>query len=119
MLAARRTHYARFRRPVVRENRITIVVDDGIATGATMIAALRAARMGRPRLLVCAVPVACARGLDEVRPYADEVVCIEQSDEAFSVGAFYRSFSQVDDDEAIAILAAACRSRTGEDTVPR
>ncbi|KUY55120.1 phosphoribosyl transferase [Burkholderia territorii] len=119
VLAARRTHYARFRPPVVREDRITIVVDDGIATGATMIAALHAARMGRPRLLVCAVPVACARGLDVVRPYADEVVCIEQSDEAFSVGAFYRSFSQVDDDEAVAILAAACRSRTGEDTVPR
>lgn len=119
VLAARKAHYAHLRPPVVRDHRTTIVVDDGIATGATMIAALHAARMEHPRLFVCAVPVACARGLDEVRPYADEAVCIEQSDEARSVGAFYRSFAQVDDDEAVAIPAAARTARTGAGAATR
>ncbi|AOI61538.1 MULTISPECIES: hypothetical protein [Burkholderia cepacia complex] len=54
----------------------------------------------------------------EVRPYADDVVCIEQSDEAFSVGALYRAFSQMDDDKAVAILAAAHMAPIGNDAAP-
>ncbi len=82
-----------------------IVVDDGLATGATMIAALHAARAKGPERLVCAVPVAAPDSLELVRPYADEVVCLEAPPEFYAVGQFYREFGQVDDEQVVELLA--------------
>jgi predicted phosphoribosyltransferase len=88
-----------------------IVVDDGLATGATMIAALHAARSKQPERLVCAVPVAAPDSLERVRPYADEVVCLEAPEEFFAVGQFYREFGQVEDDEVVDLLARPPKAR--------
>jgi predicted phosphoribosyltransferase len=87
------------------------VVDDGLATGASMIAALHAARARQPARLICAVPVAAPDSLERVRPLADELVCLEAPIEFYAVGQFYRDFPQVEDDEVVAILAQRGRQR--------
>jgi predicted phosphoribosyltransferase len=84
---------------------VAIVVDDGIATGATTRAALRAIRKQKPRKLVLAVPVAPTSGLAELRGEADEIVCLEDHLIFGAIGFFYRDFSQVSDRVVKAILA--------------
>jgi putative phosphoribosyl transferase len=93
-------------RAQVRE-RTAIVIDDGIATGATMEAALRATRRADPRRLVLAVPVAPPDALERLRPEVDEVVCLMVPDFLGAIGSFYRDFRQLDDDEVIALLQRA------------
>ncbi|AOY97076.1 phosphoribosyl transferase [Cupriavidus sp. USMAA2-4] len=85
--------------------RVAIVVDDGLATGATMIAALHAVRAQAPARLVCAVPVAAPDGLREVQAYADEVVCLYAPAGFQAVGHHYLSFPQVSDEEVVDCLA--------------
>ena len=84
--------------------RVTIVVDDGLATGSTMIAALHAVRARKPAYLVCAVPVASERGLRSVEPYADEIISLATPLRFGSVGNFYLDFRAVSDDEVVALL---------------
>lgn len=105
LLRKRRTQYTPARAPADPGGRVTIVVDDGIATGASMITALHAVRAKNPARLVCAVPVAASESLEQVRPYADEVVCLEAPEFFHAVGQFYRQFPQVEDDEVVALLA--------------
>jgi predicted phosphoribosyltransferase len=81
-----------------------IVVDDGLATGATMISALHALRAQKPARLICAVPVAPPDTLEKIRGYADEVVCLQAPMFFQAVGQFYDAFPQVDDSEVEAIL---------------
>ncbi len=76
VLKDRRARYTPARAPIDAAGRVAIVVDDGLATGATMIAALHAVRARKPAVLVCAVPVASPDSLELVRPLADEVVCL-------------------------------------------
>lgn len=83
-----------------------IVVDDGLATGATMVAALHAVRERQPAWLVCAVPVASPDSIELVRPHADEVVCLSAPAGFAAVGQFYRSFPQVEDEEVAVLLRA-------------
>lgn len=106
-LRRRRGEYTPARAPIDPAGRVAIVVDDGLATGATMIAALHAVRARAPARLVCALPVAAPESVDAVRPYADEVVCLEAPQRFFAVGQFYRRFDQVEDDEVVRLLAAA------------
>jgi predicted phosphoribosyltransferase len=109
-LQRRRREYTPARPPIDPAGRVVIVVDDGLATGATMIAALHAVRTKQPAKLICAVPVAPPESLEAVRPYADDVVCLDTPAGFFAVGQFYREFNQVEDDEVIRLLAASPRN---------
>jgi len=110
-LRARRRMYTPARAPLDPAGRTVIVVDDGLATGETMIAALHAVRSRKPSRLVCAVPVAAPDSLSRVAPYADEVVCLQAPEAFHAVGQFYASFEQVEDEEVVALLEAAGRPR--------
>ena len=83
-----------------------IVVDDGIATGATTRAALQAVRLHKPSKLVLAVPVAPTDTLKKLTGEADEIVCLEDHEEFGAIGFFYSDFRQVSDDEVIELLAS-------------
>lgn len=104
VLRRRRIDYAQIRSRIERVNRPIIVVDDGLATGLTMVAALKNARLDQPSRLVAAVPVAAQDSIDQVRPYSDELVCLNASREFYSVGQFYQSFHAVSDAEVLQLL---------------
>ena len=86
-----------------------IVVDDGVATGASMRAALRGVRRWRPRRLVLAVPVAAADTLEVLRTEVDEAVCLSAPRDFWAVGAHYQDFRQTSDEEVIDLLGRAWR----------
>ena len=117
-LRQRRVLYTPARRPFDPTGRVVIAVDDGLATGATMVTALRALRTKNPRLLVCAVPVAPPDAIETVRPYADEVVCLHTPAGFYAISQFYRSFSQVGDDKVIAILRGAAQRHAARAMLP-
>jgi putative phosphoribosyl transferase len=87
--------------------RVVIVIDDGLATGATMRAALRATRARGPQRLVLAIPVAPTAALAAMREEADEIVCLETHDYFGAIGFYYRDFSQTSDEEVMAALAGS------------
>lgn len=101
----RRRFYLGDRRRAEIAGHIAIVIDDGIATGATMRAALRALRLRKPERLVLAVPVAPVGTIEALAQEADEVVCLEIPHDFHAIGYFYEDFHQVSDEEVIAILA--------------
>ena len=103
----RRAQYTPVRPPIEPAGRIVIVIDDGLATGSTMIAALHALRAKKPAQLVCAVPVAPPDTLEKIRGSADRVVCLSAPVNFYAVGQFYMDFPQVADEEVIAILSAS------------
>ncbi|NBX24766.1 MAG: phosphoribosyltransferase [Planctomycetes bacterium] len=91
-------------------DRTVIVVDDGVATGATLLAALRTARSSHPRELVAAVPVGPKDRLTEIRSLADRVVCLQEPDVFWAVGQFYRRFEQVSDERVLQLLRENARA---------
>jgi putative phosphoribosyl transferase len=98
----------RTRAPV--EGHTAIVVDDGIATGATMEAALHATRRANPQRLVLAVPVAPPDTIEQLRPQVDEVVCLATPRLFNAIGAFYEDFRQLTDEAVVDLLRRATRS---------
>ncbi len=104
-LSRRRTVYGGARAPVPLLGRTAIVVDDGIATGTTMRAALLAIRRRQPARLILAVPVAPADAIDALRSSVDEIVALETPEDFFAIGQFYADFHQMSDEEVIALLA--------------
>jgi predicted phosphoribosyltransferase len=94
--------------------RVAIVIDDGIATGATTRAALRATRARKPKKLVLAVPVAPTESLAEMRAEADEVVCLEDYESFGAIGYYYSDFRQTSDQEVIDALARFAPAPTQE-----
>ena len=101
----RRNLYLRGRLPMNPKDRVTIIIDDGIATGATMRAALYATRMRHPKKLVLATPVAAADTLESLGGEVDEVVCLGSPEDFGAVGRFYADFEQTTDEEVVATLA--------------
>ena len=103
----RRRRYVGDRAPAPIAGTVAIVVDDGIATGGTMKAALRGVRRHGPARLVLAVPVAPADSLVALGAECDEIVCLATPEPFYAVGGHYRDFTQTEDDEVVALLAAA------------
>jgi predicted phosphoribosyltransferase len=98
------------RPPTTVDGRTTIAVDDGVATGVTDTAALRALRRMRPARLILAVPVCALDSAARLREEADEVICLAEPARLCGVGQWYRDFSQVSDEDVIAALGTASPS---------
>ena len=106
-IAKRRQLYLKDRTRAAIEGRTAIVVDDGVATGASIRAALHAIRRKNPARLVLAVPVAPAESLAVLQDEVDDIICLATPEPFYAIGAHYADFRQVPDDEVVAMLAAA------------
>lgn len=104
-IARRRRLYLGGRQPIDVSGRPAIVVDDGIATGATMRAGLRGLARRKPARIVVATPVAAAQLVEELRAEADEVVCLRAPEALGAIGLYYRDFRQLTDEEVVELLA--------------
>ena len=101
----RRKLYLKDRPRAELRDRVVIVVDDGVATGATTRAALQAIRKRGPRRLVLAVPVAPTSTLEELSGEADDIVCLQSHEPFYAIGLYYADFHQVTDKEVIDVLS--------------
>jgi putative phosphoribosyl transferase len=99
--------YRGSRPPLALERKLAILVDDGLATGATMRAAALAVRRLGPKRVVAAVPVAARQTCDELRGDVDEIVCACTPEPFYAVGRWYEDFGQTDDEEVRALLLEA------------
>jgi putative phosphoribosyl transferase len=86
------------------KDKTAIIVDDGLATGLTMTAAIHAIRGRRPQKLIVAVPVAAADTVDKLRPEVDDLIVLSTPRWFGSVGSFYQRFDQVSDEEVVALM---------------
>ncbi|MBI3037208.1 phosphoribosyltransferase [Candidatus Woesearchaeota archaeon] len=89
------------------KGKTAVVVDDGMATGHTVLAAVRAVRKGKPRRIVVAVPVSSQSAVELLRSECDEVICLDMPEWFMAVGEFYRSFPQLTDEDIINYLKLA------------
>jgi len=112
-VAERAARYRAGRPALAVEGRTVVLVDDGIATGATTEAALRALRRLQPRRIVLAVPVAPRETIEKLRFAADEVICLAQPEDFLAIGSFYDDFTQVEDAEVARLLAQLAPNAPG------
>ncbi len=114
VLRERESSYRSGRPPLIVKGRTAIIVDDGIATGSTVRAAIDLMRQAGAQRVVVAVPVAAAQTVEQLKELADEVICVEAPDDLYAIGAHYEDFAQTSDEEVIALLDEAARrgSRT-------
>jgi putative phosphoribosyl transferase len=103
-IARRRVLYLNGQAPIDLAGRTAVVVDDGMATGATMRAALRCLQQRHPARTVLAVPVASREAVALARPLVSELVCLQMPWPFHAVGLHYGAFDQVSDDEVIALM---------------
>lgn len=109
-LRRREQQYRGARPDVTVQDKITVLVDDGIATGASMRAAIDALRTLHPKKIVVAVPVATFHADQEMRKAADEFVCVLRPESFFAIGEFYENFAQTEDSEVRALVERATES---------
>ncbi|MDP1570995.1 MAG: phosphoribosyltransferase family protein [Vicinamibacterales bacterium] len=105
ILRKRRELYTRAQKAVDPADRVVIIVDDGIATGSSMLSAIRALRAQQPRRIVVAIGVAPATSLARMRAEADDVVCLHAPVDFYAVGQFFEDFSEVTDEMVVEALA--------------
>ncbi len=115
-LADRQRRFRLGRPAIPLEGRTVILVDDGIATGGTVKAAVRGIRERLPKRIVLAVPVAAASSLREIASEVDEVVCLRAPEDLRAVGLWYDDFRSVEDEDVIALLAKASEDREAATT---
>jgi putative phosphoribosyl transferase len=102
----RRTLFLRNRRPVSVKDKIAIIVDDGLATGLTMQAAIHEIRKRAPAKVIVAVPVGAAEAVNDIRPEVDDLIVLHTPGCFRAIGAFYQRFDQVSDDEVLALMGS-------------
>lgn len=103
-IARRRTMFRAVRPQADVRGRTVILTDDGIATGATMIAALHTVRAAGAKEIIVAVPVGAPDRIDAIRPLCDRVVCLQEPEAFWAIGQFYRNFEQVEDERVVELL---------------
>ena len=103
----RRQLYTRGRTPISATDKIAIIVDDGLATGLTMFAAVQEVRHAHPQKVVVAVPVAPPSAVEQLKEIVDDVVALHVTPALGAIGSFYLSFDQVTDDEVIELMKLA------------
>ena len=114
----RRAVFLRGRSPIDVKDKIAIIIDDGLATGLTMQAAIHEIRKRNPKEVVVAVPVAAADTVNRLRPEVDDLIVLDVPRGWFgAIGSFYRYFDQVSDDEVVALMKSVAPVETGK-TLP-
>jgi len=103
-IARREKEFRRGRPKLSLKDKIVIITDDGVATGATMMAAIEIIRQQNPKKIIVAVPVIARDTLDKIKALADEVICLDSPLMFFAVGQFYQDFPQISDEEVKEIL---------------
>lgn len=110
-LEQRERTYRDGRAALAVEGKTLLLVDDGIATGSSTMAALQTLRQMRPASLVLAVPVAPASTCKRLREYVDDLVCVHAPERFYAIGQFYEDFSQVTDEQVIEVLRRGVQQR--------
>ena len=107
---ARRQMYGGAAKAVNPAGRIVVIVDDGIATGSSMLAAIRSVRARNPQKIVVAIGVAPPQSLAQIQAEADEVVCLYAPADLYAVGQCFDDFSEVTDEMVVAALSRTARA---------
>ena len=106
-LQERAAMYRGKRKPLSLKGKTIIIVDDGVAMGSTMLAAIAVVREERPKKIIVAIPVGSAEAVAKLKEKADAVICLHMPEFFYAIGQFYRQFPQVEDEEAIELLRKA------------
>jgi predicted phosphoribosyltransferase len=110
VIRARRELYTRAQNAIDPAGRIVVIVDDGIATGSSMLSAIRSIRARGPQKLVVAIAVAPAQSVAAIRAEADELVCLHIPEDFYAVGQCFEDFSEVTDDMVVTALTRPARA---------